>query len=178
MAPTMILEKRWVNRLAVMEGKVSNEITITMPTILRQEMMVSAMNIINKYSKRTTGSFCERAYSLSYAIKRMVLKKHPKKIINNSERMPNIHMSVEVMVRIFPNRYVERSGVNPGAKKLKIIPTAIPNVQNTAIAESSRISFRLLSHSTPNADSVAKTAADRRGEIPVYRPIPIPPNDA
>jgi hypothetical protein len=49
MAPTMILEKRWVNRLAVIGGKVSNEITITIPIILRQEMMVSAMNIINKY---------------------------------------------------------------------------------------------------------------------------------
>ena len=90
--------------MAVIEGKVSNEITITIPTILRQEMMVSAMNIINKYSKRTTGSFCERAYSLSDAMKRMVLRKHPKKIINNRERKPNIHMSVEVMVRIFPNR--------------------------------------------------------------------------
>ena len=39
-----------------------------------------------------------------------------------------------------------------------MIPNAIPNVQNTAIAESSRISFRLLSHSTPKADSTAKIA--------------------
>lgn len=58
------------------------------------------------------------------------------------------------------------------------MPNAIPNVQNTAIAESSRISFRLLSHSTPNADSTEKIAAERIGEIPVYSPIPIPPKEA
>lgn len=41
----------------------------------------------------------------------------------------------------------------------------MPNVQNTAMAESSRISFRLLSHSTPKADKTANKAADRMGEI-------------
>ena len=39
-----------------------------------------------------------------------------------------------------------------------MMPNAIPSVQNTAMAESSRMSFRLLSHSTPNADSTEKTA--------------------
>ena len=45
-----------------------------------------------------------------------------------------------------------------------MIPNAIPSVQNTAIAESSRISLRLLSHSTPKADSTANTPAARIGE--------------
>lgn len=58
------------------------------------------------------------------------------------------------------------------------MPNAMPNVQNTAIAESSRISFRLLSHSTPKADKTANKAADRMGEMPVYNPRPIPPKDA
>ena len=59
-----------------------------------------------------------------------------------------------------------------------MMPNAIPSVQNTAMAESSRMSFRLLSHSTPNADSTEKTAADRIGEIPAYSPRPIPPKEA
>ena len=76
-------------------------------------------------------------------------------------------MSVRVMVRILPKRNADKSGVNPGAKKLNMMPIAIPKVQNTAMAESSRMSFRLLSHSTPNADNTEKMAADRRGEMPV-----------
>ena len=58
-------------------------------------------------------------------------------------------------------------GVLDAAKKLKMIPIAIPKVQNTAMAESSRMSFRLLNHSTPNADKTEKMAAPRIGEIPV-----------
>lgn len=81
--------------------------------------------------------------------------------------IPSSSMSLCVMVSIFPKRNEERSGVNPGARKLKMIPIAIPNVQNTAMAESSRISLRLLSHSTPKADSTEKMAAVSRGEIPV-----------
>jgi len=38
----------------------------------------------------------------------------------------------------------------------------MPNVQKTAMAESSRISFRLLSHSTPKADKTENTAASRQ----------------
>ena len=55
------------------------------------------------------------------------------------------------------------------------MPNAMPNVQKTAMAESSRMSFRLLSHSTPKADNTEKTAAERIGEIPIYNPIPMPP---
>ena len=55
---------------------------------------------------------------------------------------------------MFPKRNEDKSGVNPGARKLKMIPMAMPNVQNTAIAESSRMSLRLLSHSTPKADRI------------------------
>ena len=51
-------------------------------------------------------------------------------------------------------------------------------VQNTAIAETSYISLRLLSHSTPKADSTANTPAARIGETPVYNPRPIPPKEA
>ena len=47
-----------------------------------------------------------------------------------------------------------------------MMPMAMPNVQNTAIAESSRMSRRLLSHSTPNAERTEKTAAERMGEMP------------
>ena len=72
-----------------------------------------------------------------------------------------------VIVRILPNKKAERSGKNPGERKLKIMPIAMPDVQNTAMAESSRISFRLLSHSTPKAENTEKMAADKRGEIPV-----------
>lgn len=59
-----------------------------------------------------------------------------------------------------------------------MMPNAIPNVQNTAMAESSRISLRLLSHSTPKAESTEKTAADNIGEIPANSPNPIPPKEA
>ena len=82
------------------------------------------------------------------------------------------------MVRILPKRYDERSGVNPGARKLKMMPTAMPKVQNTAMAESSRMSLRWLSHSTPNAERTEKTEAVSRGDRPVKRPMPMPPNEA
>lgn len=59
-----------------------------------------------------------------------------------------------------------------------MMPNAMPNVQKTAMAESSRMSFRLLSHSTPKADNTEKTAAERIGEIPIYNPIPMPPKEA
>ena len=76
-------------------------------------------------------------------------------------------MSVIVIVNIFPNKKADKSGVNPGAKKLNMIPIAMPKVQKTAMAESSRISFRLLNHSTPKADNTEKIAAPRIGEIPM-----------
>ena len=79
----------------------------------------------------------------------------------------SIQMSVAVMVRIFPKRKADKSGVNSGDRKLKMMPIAIPNVQKTAMAESSRMSFRLLSHSTPKAESTENMAADKIGEIPM-----------
>lgn len=45
-----------------------------------------------------------------------------------------------------------------------MIPTAMPNVQKTAMAESSRISFRLLSHSTPKADKRKYGSRQKRGD--------------
>ena len=90
-----------------------------------------------------------------------------KKKISATDTIERNHISPVEMVRIFPNRKADKSGVKPGAKKLKKIPSAIPSVQNTAMAESSRISCRLLSHSTPNADNTEKTAAASIGEIPV-----------
>ena len=98
--------------------------------------------------------------------------------MSKTDIMSSIQMSVVVIVRILPNKKADRSGANPGERKLKIIPIAIPNVQNTAMAESSRMSFRLLSHSTPKAESTEKIAADKIGEMPVYKPMPIPPNEA
>ena len=86
--------------------------------------------------------------------------------MSRTDNPTNIQISVAVIVKMLPNRNAERSGENPGERKLKIIPIAIPNVQKTAMAESSRMSFRLLSHSTPNAESTEKMAADKMGEIP------------
>ena len=59
-----------------------------------------------------------------------------------------------------------------------MMPNAIPNVQNTAMAESSRMSFRLLSHSTPKADNTENMAAERIGDIPANNPKPMPPKEA
>ena len=105
-------------------------------------------------------------------------RKQAKKTMSNTDNPISIQISSIVMVRMFPNRKADKSGAKPGDKKLKMIPMAIPKVQNTAMAESSRMSFRLLSHSTPNAESTAKIAAERMGEMPVYSPMPIPPNEA
>ena len=52
---------RCENKLAVICGTVSSEMTSTMPTMRRHATMVSAMNIISTYSKISTGIFCERA---------------------------------------------------------------------------------------------------------------------
>lgn len=140
--------------------------------------MVSAINIINVYSNTVTGRCCERANSLSKAIETIGLRNTEKNTDKARLTIPSNIISLMVIVRILPNRNDDSSGVNPGARKLNIIPTAIPRVQNTAMAESSLMSLLLLSHSTPNADSTEKIAAVSRGEMPVYSPIPIPPNEA
>ena len=121
---------------------------------------------------------CERANSRSKAMAVIGLRNNVKNRISATLKIASSVMSLRLMVRILPNRKDDRSGVNPGAKKLKMIPTAIPNVQNTAMAESSRMSLRLLSHSTPKADNTENMAALKIGEIPAYKPIPIPPKEA
>ena len=141
--------------------------TNTMPIIRKQDTMVKAINIMSMYSKSTTGIRWDRAYSLSKAIVMIGFRKQEKKALSKTDNPTKIQMSVVVIVKMLPNRNAERSGVDPGARKLKMIPTAMPNVQNTAMAESSRISLCLLSHSTPNAESTEKMAADKRGEKPV-----------
>ena len=55
-----------------------------------------------------------------------------KNSINKTERVASIQISVGVMVRILPKRKAERSGVKPGARKLKMIPTAIQPQPDTA----------------------------------------------
>ena len=150
----------------------------TIPTMRRHDTMVSAMNIIRIYSNKATGIRWERANSRSKAMQMIGFRNKVKNSVSSTERMASNRMSVGVMVRMLPNRKADKSGVNPGARKLKIIPTAIPKVQNTAIAESSRISFRLLNHSTPKEESTEKIAADNRGEMPAYNPRPIPPKEA
>ena len=167
-----------MNRLAVICGSVNNDITSTIPIILRHDTMVSAINIINVYSNSVTGRCCERANSLSKAIETIGFIKTEKNTANARLIMPSKVISPIVIVRMLPNRNDDSSGVNPGARKLNIIPTAMPKVQNTAMAESSLISLLLLNHSTPNADNTEKTAAVSSGDIPVYSPIPIPPNEA
>lgn len=174
----IIFLKLYVNRFAVICGNVSNDMARTIPIILRHATMVSAMNIISVYSNSDTGICCERANSLSNAIDTIGLRKMLKNKTKARLIIPSKIISPGVMVSIFPKRKEDSSGVNPGARKLNIIPTAIPNVQNTAIAESSLISLLLLNHSTPNADKIEKTAADSNGDMPEYKPIPIPPNDA
>ena len=43
-----------------------------------------------------------------------------KNSVSSTERMASNRMSVGVMVRMLPNRKADKSGVNPGARKLKI----------------------------------------------------------
>ena len=57
-----------VKRFAVICGRVSKEMASTMPTMRRHATIVRAMNTIRAYSKKVTGSFCERANSGSKAM--------------------------------------------------------------------------------------------------------------
>mgnify|MGYP006917313287 CR=1 FL=1 len=50
----IIFLKLWVNKLAVICGKVSREMASTIPTMRRHDTMVSAMNIIRIYSNKAT----------------------------------------------------------------------------------------------------------------------------
>ena len=82
------------------------------------------------------------------------------------------------MVRILPKRNSLNSGVYPGVIKMQMIPIAIPNAQNAAIAESSRTPFLRDIHSTPSADSTAKNKAYMVGLIHRKNPSHNPPNEA
>ena len=164
--------------LAVICGNVSSDIARTMPIMRRHATIVIAIKTIIRYSKKTTGIRCERANSLSKEIYTIGWKNIIKNIVTIAEMPARNIMSPVVIVSIFPKRKAERSGVKPGARKLNIIPIAIPKVQKTAIAESSLTSFLLLSHSMPKADNIENIAADMIGDMPKKRPIPIPPNDA
>ena len=156
-----------VNRLAVICGMVSRDMASTIPTIRKESTMVRAINIIKIYSNTTTGIPCERENSRSNAMEIIGWRNRVKNKAKAPDNKASKRISVFVMVRILPNRYADKSGAKPGERKLNIMPSAMPNVQNTAMAESSRISFRLLSHSTPNAENTEKIAAERIGEMPV-----------
>ena len=67
-ANQIIFLKLCVNKLAVIWGSVSKEMTNTMPIIRKHETMVKAMNIMSIYSKSVTGIRWDRAYSLSNAM--------------------------------------------------------------------------------------------------------------
>ena len=120
----MMRLKLLVNKLAVICGSVSSDITNTIPTMRRHDTMVSAMNIMRRYSNKATGMCCERANSLSKAMAMMGLRNKPKNSSNTTLSNPSMAMSLLVIVRILPNRYDDKSGVKPGAKKLNMIPIA------------------------------------------------------
>lgn len=152
--------------------------TITIPTILSVDTIVRAIKAISIYSSVFTGICCERAYSLSNARYSIGLLYAKKKAIRDMLITNKAIKSSNPIVKMFPKRYEDKSVAYPGVRNVKIIPTAIPKVQKTAMAESSRISLLLLNHLTPAAEATANIAAESIGDIPVYSPIPIPPNDA
>ena len=93
-------------------------------------------------------------------------------------RIPSSHRSAVPIVKMLPKRKEGRSGMKPGVRKQQMMPTLMPSVQKTAMAESSRTSLRFDSHSTPQALNTANTMADRMGLMPLNTPMPMPPNDA
>ena len=91
-------------RLAVICGIVSNEITSTMPTIRKQATIVSAMNIISMYSKACVGIPLRTG---KLAVERYVyyrVQKSEKNKISSIASPPSKAMSLNVIVRMFPNR--------------------------------------------------------------------------
>ena len=74
----MMRLKLLVNKLAVICGSVSSDITNTIPTMRRHDTMVRAMHIIRRYSNKATGRCCERANSLSKAMAMIGLRNKPK----------------------------------------------------------------------------------------------------
>jgi hypothetical protein len=68
--------------------------------------------------------------------------------------------------------------MNSGDMKQQMIPMLIPKVQNTAIAESSRISPWCDIHWMPKALSTENNIPEKIGLIPKYTPKPMPPKEA
>ena len=134
------------NRFAVICGRVRSDITSTMPIILRHETIVRAMTVIIRYSMPSTGSRCERANSRSNAMATIGFSISAKSVPTKIVRMARSHRSLLVIVRMLPKRNDDRSARNPGVRNEKMMPMAMPNVQKTAIAESSRMSERWLNH--------------------------------
>ena len=83
----IIFLKLWVNKLAVICGKVSREMASTIPTMRRHDTMVSAMNIIRIYSNKATGIRWERANSRSKAMQMIGFRNKVKNSISSTERM-------------------------------------------------------------------------------------------
>ena len=98
----IIFLKLWVNKLAVICGKVSREMASTIPTMRRHDTMVSAMNIIRIYSNKATGIRWERANSRSKAMQMIGFRNKVKNSVSSTERMASNRMSVGVMVRMLP----------------------------------------------------------------------------
>jgi hypothetical protein len=87
-------------------------------------------------------------------------------------------MSVPFIANMLPKRNDGKSGINPGVRKQHIMPMLMPNVQNTAMAESSlTLPFSDI-HCMPNALSTENTMAERIGLMPANTPMPMPPKEA
>lgn len=68
--------------------------------------------------------------------------------------------------------------MNPGVRKLHIMPTLIPSVQNKAMALSSLTFLFSDIHCTPHALAMANAMAESMGLMPRNTPSPTPPNEA
>ena len=104
MESQIICLKLWLKRLAVICGKVSREMTSTIPTMRRQATTVRAISIMSKYSIRLTGNRCERANSRSKAMATMDRSERVKKSTNAVVTPPINQRSLWVMVRMLPKR--------------------------------------------------------------------------
>ena len=115
------------NRFAVICGRVSSDITSTMPIILRHDTMVSAITVIIRYSIASTGSRCERANSRSNAMATIGLSISTKSKHTKVARMARSQRSPVVIVRMFPKRNDDKSARNPGVRNEKMMPMAMPS---------------------------------------------------
>ena len=104
MDENIIFIKLLVNRLAVIWGIVSRDITKTIPTICRQATIVKAINSISVYSKKCTGSPCDNENSLSKEIDIIGCINKEKKAISATDRVPSMIKSTWLIVKMFPNK--------------------------------------------------------------------------